>query len=527
MGNSKSIYLRDNVIKKRFFLKTLLFTVLIALQFPKELYSIKTVEGTELAKDIYGRIILEKDSVIKTPHGNLKFKGKTQLNLNDEGNLRSGTLAYSQKIKSKYGIITIKGHVEFNKIGIIETCILVSPYILPTPIGKLTFTGGISFDNLGNVISGGIAPAYIPYSESQSFVCNYISFHENGTVKHMGMDEYQVIKCNLGNIKIIGLELFPNGKISFLNTRQYITNTIKNQTYIFNCWGRGIYLHDNGMISVGYLEIGSPLNTKWGTIQLGDIYSKVDTENDNIGQIAFYDNGMLERTYIEGVNELFYKNYHLNLVDYIGFYRSGMLKYGCLDQPADIDTGYGKITVNLTINFHPNAELQEVWLTSPHHLQISGQKVLCVGNLTFYDNTQLKSCDVSNTLKINTKYGNLSFNEWVMFYRNGKFFTGHLKKPAVINTPYGSFSFSRLYFFNDGKIRGGELTQPAEMNTSLGKLEVTGFMIYENGNLAMIKIPDELILDRKRYFARIGWDKDGKIVSNVEFDYDTIDFRYW
>ena len=322
--------------------------------------------------------------------------------------------------------------VEKYPSGKIESAELSEPTEFNTPIGKLTFSGTVTFYESGSIRAGGdaeyrtsVATIETPVGE---FEVAALSFYESGKLERFYLSEAvlsQTVHTSIGELKVKGwVRLYESGKLyeCIINDNYYdAPYTIEKGQYTGVPISGKISFYENG--SIKSFNPKGQITTSIGKI-------KPD------GTVEFYEDGNLRSAEIEA--QVFDTPFGLLSLSFLEVFPSGKLKRISFSD-----------SVSLPENYLVYAEINKKGVGVGRY-----SKPLKISEIEFYENGAVKWCGLENAYFINNpdpeRDGYAANRIW--FYKSGK-----------------QMGFGEFYRDNFGKYRLRNLHCFSEDGTFLGE----------------------------------------------------------
>jgi len=275
--------------------------------------------------------------------------------------------------------------------GKIESAELSEPTEFNTPIGKLTFSGTVTFYESGSIRTVGSTSYYVATIETPvgEFKVAALSFYESGKLERFYISGDNTVKTSIGELNVAKwVDLYESGKLYKCNVRY----TISDVKYA------GVPI--SGEIS--FYENGNIKSFNSGREQITTNIGKITPT----GMVELYEDGNLRSAEIEA--QVFDTPFGLLSLNSLEVFPSGNLK---------------------RISFSDSVSLPENYLV---YTEINKKGVgvgrysdpLKISEIEFYENGAVKWCGLENT---DTYFINNPDSEWdgysanhIWFYKSGK-----------------------------------------------------------------------------------------------------------
>lgn len=319
---------------------------------------------------------------------------------------------------------------------------------LNTPLGAMTFKpkSWILFYPGGQIRQGELAMQERVKTPIGYLIPKLIVFSELGQLSYLQLNEPHILPTPIGSYALTGIGFNANGNVDVIalekpNIFETSLGQIKSTYAAFSNAGKTIYL-----------QLSEPMEM---ITRAGSVVAYA---------VGFSENGEANRFYLEvpypiqtpvGVINGYIVSYHPN----------GSLHHlSIADDQALVPTPLGPMPAHISISFHSNGQISEVWLTSYKEIRFPFSR---------------------EVLRLNT-----------------------------------------IKLTEEGNIVGALLEFPDLLETTQGRIRASSFQLYDNVNIKHLNLAQRIVIKGigYNYGETLGWSAQGEFLGRMVWDKELFDY---
>ena len=360
-------------------------------------------------------VTLAEDSEFITKSGTFTFKSGSTVTFYENGNIEASDLNNRK--------------VEFYENGFLKTITPIKDTKFKTKYGDLVFSSGgyrsytVEFYDNGFVKSGYLKDKQriktsLGTIECQNYNNDKTHFHENGSIKSIGIDIFEV-DTPLGKLPAQQLEFDENERLIGIQSNKDLPKGVYagfEARSDFSINGK-LEFYETGAIKSAYIRSDDWIKTSAGKIKLNPYKDK---------PVTFYENGTLKSASL--YSQVFNTPIGLLSIKEIRLYPSGNIEYIEPSSPTVLPETYKMYAV-----------INEQGYGS------SLQTVPECHDIHFYENGTIKHVSLDSEMYMSIKYTSYRVGDKIWFYSD--------KAPMGV-AKFSSYNDDHLIFAPDGKLLG-------------------------------------------------------------------------